>query len=615
MDRIALKKIIFLTLLFFILNIFFLYSQEINTSLPFNDELQKLIANLSLSQDIVPIGSETDFTVTLDIKKGYHINSYTPTLDYLIPTTIEFDKIEGITAEQIKYPSALLKSFDFAEKSILVYEGKIKISGKLKISSDTKIGNYLIKGKVKYQACTDTQCFRPEEISLNAKLNVVKKLETIQNEEPEVIPAESTPIAIETLAKSPQQTEPPEETEKISNWIVQKGYLVTFILIFFMGIVLNFTPCVFPIIPLTIGYFVSQSEDKTIKIFFLSLLYVLGIAIMYSILGVIAGITGTLFGSALSNPIILILISLVIVILALSLFDLYELKPPAFLMKKAESKRGFFGAFFMGLIVGIVAAPCIGPVILSLLIFVGKQGNPILGFWMFFILAIGMGLPYIFLGVFTGKLKSLPKAGDWMIGIRRIFGLILLWLALYFLKPVFHNNLQIYRALEALLLLGGGIYLIEYEKSGKKLKPFYLAKKLIGFFAFIYVIYAFLITKSLSEANWKPYSEEVYSKAIIDKQKIIIDFYATWCAPCIKLEEETFSNPDVVKELSNYLLLKVDLTSHNLPESTKQLIKKFDVKGVPWIVFIDSNGKERTDLRITEFIKSAKFLKTLERFK
>jgi thiol:disulfide interchange protein DsbD len=307
-------------------------------------------------------------------------------------------------------------------------------------------------------------------------------------------------------------------------------------------------------------------------------------------------------------------ISLVIVILALSLFNLYELKPPVFLIKKAGSRRGFFGAFFMGLLVGIVAAPCIGPVILSLLIFVGEQRNPVLGFWMFFILAVGMGLPYIFLGIFTSKLKVLPKAGDWMVGVRKIFGLILLWLALYFIKPLFHHSLQVYKALEVLLLVGAGVYLIDIDKSGKNLKLFYYSKKLIGIIAFIYVIYIVVTSRSVIKVDWKPYSEGIYNEAIHNHQKIIIDFYAIWCAPCMKLEEETFSNPEVVNELSKYVLLKIDLTSRNQPESEKKLMGELGVKGVPWIAFIDSDGKERKELRITEFVKPREFLEHLEGF-
>jgi len=612
MREIISYKIVLFILLIVTFNISISYCQDID--IPIEDAFPKLTAKVLFAQDSVQVGSETGFAVIIDIKEGYHINSHTPTFDYLIPTVVEFEKIEGIIVKNIVYPDAALKSFEFSNKPLAVYEGKIKIFGTLKISLSITQGNYVIRGKVNYQACNDKQCFRPAEASFEAELKVVSLNESVRKINSEIF-ATALPQFADKMSALPEETiKVSEEKNEISEWINRKGYLITFILIFFMGILLNLTPCVFPVIPLTVGYFISQSEEKTVKIFFLSLFYVLGIAMMYSFLGVIAGVTGTLFGSALSNPFVLMFISLVIVILALSLFNLYELKPPVFLIKKAGSRRGLFGAFFMGLLVGIVAAPCIGPVILSLLIFVGEQRNPVLGFWMFFILAIGMGLPYIFLGIFTSKLKVLPKAGDWMVGVRKIFGLILLWLALYFIKPLFHHSLQVYKALEVLLLVGAGVYLIDIDKSGKNLKLFYYSKKLIGIIAFIYVIYIVATSRSVTKVDWKPYSEGIYNEAIHNHQKIIIDFYAIWCAPCMKLEEETFSNPEVVNELSKYVLLKIDLTSRNQPESEKKLMGELGVKGVPWIAFIDSDGKERKELRITEFVKPREFLEHLEGF-
>jgi len=612
MREIISYKIVLFILLIVTFNISISYCQDID--IPIEDAFPKLTAKVLFSQDSVQVGSETCFTVIIDIKEGYHINSHTPTFDYLIPTVVEFEKIEGIIVKNIVYPDATLKSFEFSNKPLAVYEGKIKIFGTLKISLSITQGNYVIRGKVNYQACNDKQCFRPEEAFFKAELKVVGLNESVRKINSEIFAAALPQFADKMSVPPKKPIKISEEGNKIREWINRKGYLITVILIFFMGILLNLTPCVFPVIPLTLGYFISQSEEKTVKIFFLSLFYVLGIAMMYSFLGVIAGVTGTLFGSALSNPFVLMFISLVIVILALSLFNLYELKPPAFLIKRAGSRRGFFGAFFMGLLVGIVAAPCIGPVILSLLIFVGEQRNPVLGFWMFFILAIGMGLPYIFLGIFTSKLKVLPKAGDWMVGVRKIFGLILLWLALYFIKPLFHHSLQVYKALEVLILMGAGVYLIDIDKSGKNLKPFYYSKKLIGIIAFIYVIYIVANSMSVTKVDWKPYSEGIYNEAIHNHQKIIIDFYAIWCAPCMKLEEETFSNPEVVNELSKYVLLKIDLSSWNQSESEKKLMGELRVKGVPWIAFIDSDGKERKELRITEFVKPRKFLEHLEKF-
>jgi thiol:disulfide interchange protein DsbD len=150
-------------------------------------------------------------------------------------------------------------------------------------------------------------------------------------------------------------------------------------------------------------------------------------AITYSILGTVAALTGSLFGSALQNPLVLLLIAFVLVALSLSMFGVYEIKMPAFFTRIAgQSSQGILGAFLMGLTVGILAAPCIGPFIIGLLSYVGQKGDPVLGFWTFFVLALGMGTPFIFLGILSGSLNRLPRSGEWMVWVKRIFGFVML---------------------------------------------------------------------------------------------------------------------------------------------------------------------------------------------
>ena len=230
-----------------------------------------------------------------------------------------------------------------------------------------------------------------------------------------------------------------------------RGIFVTLLLVFLGGLALNLTPCVYPMIPITISYFGGQSQGKKGSLVAHACLYVIGMAVTYSVLGVFAAMTGSLFGTALQYPPVLIGIALVMVLLALSMFDVYEFRMPAFLNRLAGgSQKGFAGTFLMGLTVGIVAAPCIGPFVLGLLTYVGNKGNAFLGFVLFFVLALGMGVPFIVLGVFSGSIKKLPRSGAWMVWVRKVFGFILLAMAVYFLEPLFPDPLA-YRLTFALI--------------------------------------------------------------------------------------------------------------------------------------------------------------------
>jgi thiol:disulfide interchange protein DsbD len=201
-------------------------------------------------------------------------------------------------------------------------------------------------------------------------------------------------------------------------------------------LLLNLTPCVYPVIPLTVSFFGGQASGRPGRAFGLAALYVLGMATTYAGLGVAAALSGRLFGSALQSPWVLAGISAVLVLLALSMFGLFEIRMPTSWMQKAGARAGAAGAYGMGLLVGVVAAPCIGPVVLALLAFVAARQDAGFGLLVFFVLSLGLGLPYLFLGAFSGSLAKLPRAGEWMEGIKKIFGWVLLAMAAWFLRTV-----------------------------------------------------------------------------------------------------------------------------------------------------------------------------------
>jgi thiol:disulfide interchange protein DsbD len=318
--------------------------------------------------------------------------------------------------------------------------------------------------------------------------------------------------------------------------------------------------------------------------------------------------------------------------LAFSLLGFYELNPPPILMKLAGgSQAGYLGSFFMGTTVGVVAAPCVGPVLIALLTYVGKLQNSFLGFLYFFALSAGLGTPYLFLGIFSGQIQALPRAGAWMVAIRKIFGLALLGLAYhtvcpllpgvtvrkmgwaflgfifsgYLLRDSLAHPAPIFRRVgtsgAAILLVfclgmalpeGQGTLVIDY---GLPLGQGYFRIRGEGHGAF-------------KSPEWASFSEVSFQGALSTGKPIILDFRADWCAACRELESQTFVDPRVARELEKFVLLKIDLTGSDIPGDQERAKDRYQVRGLPTILFFTASGAELDALRLTGFLPPEGFL-------
>ena len=385
----------------------------------------------------------------------------------------------------------------------------------------------------------------------------------------------------------------------------------TLIGIFAGGMALNLTPCVYPMIPITISYFGGQATkggDGRGRLMINGLCYVLGLAFTNSLLGVVASLTGGLMGAMLQNPIVLILVAGVLVFFATSLLGLWEMRLPSGLTQAAaKSYTGYFGSLFMGITLGVVAAPCIGPFVLGLLTWVASMGSPWIGFVVFFTLSLGLGLPLFILAMFSGQLEKLPRSGEWMIWVRKLMGWVLIGMAAHFVRPIIPGDGG--SILLAVVALAAGLHLGWIDKSQANFRAFPMLKGGVGIAGL--VLATFLVATMAMRGpgvTWKTYTEQTLKEAQNNKKPVIIDFYATWCTPCRELEEITFHHSDVVRLSENkFTMIKVDVTKGGNPYH-EELLKKYKVKGVPTIVFLDAEGKERTDLRLVDFLPADKFL-------
>jgi thiol:disulfide interchange protein DsbD len=521
------------------------------------------------------------------------------------------------------------------------------------LADDFKESEVPIEGTVSYQACNDQSCLPPAEAlfsrtvpvegaskgvtpAVSAPVNktdepsAVRPKATPQEPEPQKekgIPEEVRMSPQEAKNKTPQTPPVVQEAAKPAFRFEGEGLLQLFLLVFLGGLALNLTPCVYPLIPITISYFGGQSGGKKGGLVLHAILYVIGMAVTYSLLGSIAAFTGSLFGAALQYPPVLISIALIMILLSLSMFDVYELRMPAFLNRLAgSSQKGYFGTLLMGLTVGIVAAPCIGPFVLGLLTYVGNQGSVVLGFSLFFVLALGLGVPFLILGIFSGSLSKLPRSGGWMVWVRKVFGFILVAMAVYFLRPLFPTAL-LYSLALALTMLIAGIYMAWLEPTQTPGKAFRYVRTIVGIIFFMVAL--FTATSGIQgyldgevaagrggpSANaiaWSSYSEEMLAEARAAGQPVFIDSFADWCIPCKEMDKLTFSRPEVISASRKFIMLKADLTS-NKDAGVKAFYKKYGIKGVPTLIFLRPDGGEIEELRGTGFESRDIFLSKMKR--
>ncbi|MFH0988949.1 MAG: cytochrome c biogenesis protein CcdA [bacterium] len=558
-----------------------------------------LAVDSKLSVENIPVGAEFNVVIILKVAKEFHINSHTPTYDYLIPTGLELEQKKNIILVDLTYPKGNTVQFEFAEKPLDVYEETVTIFLTLKLSANAKPGMDTLRATVLAQACNDQTCLPPGTINAAIPLTIVDK-----KEKPALINKELF-RNYESMGSASGGASPRGPSNEIAKLFDEQGSFAAFIAIFLIGLALNLTPCVYPMLSVTVSLFGSQTETNYARVFLKAVAYVLGIISMYTTLGVTAALSGSLFGSWLQSPWVLGGIGILLIGLSLSSLGVYRIQLPYWLTSRlgGTTGTGSLSLFISGLVVGVFAAPCIGPPVIALLTFVGSRADIVLGFWIFLTLSLGLSLPYLILGTFSNLIKKIPRSGGWLIWVERLFGVILSAAGIFYFALAFAPSIS--STIIPLVFIIGGIYLGFFEKSGQEKKRLTFFKWAFGIIAILFGLYlgAGLLRPGM---QWEAFSDEKIAEARSSKQPVMMDFYADWCLPCKELELNTFKDSSVIAMTQGIKRLKVNLTLFDSPEA-EALRKKYSIAGVPTILFLGPEGLEVPGSRVVGFLPPNKF--------
>ena len=463
--------------------------------------------------------------------------------------------------------------------------------------------------EIAYQGCTEGFCYPPEvkEIKV-ADLPIVQVTDTKKTSE------KSTALS----------EQPKAEQDRLAESLFNSKYAVFGF--FLLGLGLAFTPCVLPMLPLLSAIVIGQNQRPNMwRAFALSFVYVQGMALTYTLLGLIVAAIGLPFQVALQHPYVMIGLSIIFVLLALSMFGVFTLQLPSSLQTKLsllsqQQKAGAFGGvFLMGMIAGLVASPCTSAPLSGALLYVAQSGDLFTGAITLYLLALGMGVPLILITLFGNKI--LPKSGMWMETVKKLFGFVMLALPVFLISRILPDEWT-----PRLWAMLGTAFFIWFA--------FQMPKNGTGWlFRILFLVAAMISVKPLQAWVWGEGStqsavenklvshvefKQVKSEAELqqalagnNKSLVMLDLYADWCVACKEFEKETFSDPRVQKTFGDMLLLQVDMTKNS--EENRALMTKYKVLGLPTILFFNQDGKEIEGSRVNGFMSPVEFLQWIEK--
>ncbi|XGC80297.1 protein-disulfide reductase DsbD family protein [Bdellovibrio bacteriovorus] len=592
---------------YFVIASLFLSSSLWSGALAQSNETDPLLAETKvLPYDWSP-GQGGSLEIKMTLPAGYH--AYEDKFQVVILEPDGF-KVAPLKVEPLK---TWFDKFSKRERSGIENEGTL--TAHIEAPSRFLKRHDKMKLELIYQACTDQFCLFPTTKVIDVPISV-----TYVEGEPQIKEGKaSTEQPASTFFGS-------ENFQKFLGTSMAAGLLFVFL----AGVFTSFTPCIFPMIPITLAVLGNRAESRTRKQNLLaSCVYVLGIATTYSMLGLIAASTGGIFGATLGNPYVLGAVTLIFLLMALSMYGLFELQVPAFIRNRlgaGKTKQSVGGIYVTGMIAGVVASPCVGPVLVAILTYVASTQNMLFGFLYLFTYALGLGLIFIALGFSEELLKKLPRSGPWMNGSKFILGTLMLSAFYYYLDLLvparlfdlaFGVGLIVLASIYGAFINGAHLSALLRIRKGLMQAVLVVGIGYLGLAAFDlrpYLHGRFMATNSLNKIDsiqWQPYSDEALEQAAKDGKPVIIDFWADWCAACHELEQQTFTDMRVRAMGNKFVFLKFDATKDS--EQLKALKKKYNIQGLPTVVFINPNGVWIDALTLTQFEKPEDFVRRMEK--
>jgi thiol:disulfide interchange protein DsbD len=403
---------------------------------------------------------------------------------------------------------------------------------------------------------------------------------------------------------------------------LNRASFLLFALVFAAGFLASLTPCVYPVIPIIMGYVGGRSSGKKLKGFTLSLFFVLGLSLVYSLLGVIAAKTGSLIGISFQNPVVVMAIAAIFIVMGLSLAGLFSITVPSWISAKASRshKSAILGAMMVGGVSAVIAAPCVGPVLIALLSWISQSGNIFLGFWLTFVFSLGMSVIFLVAGTFSGAIASLPRGGGWMSAVKYFFAALLIAGGIFFLGSILPPWLSLVLWGAYLVALAVALGLLRPQAENGVQQVLARTVVLMIFLSGAILFYQGLSGRFFPTAAPKagaaretlPWLHDLAAgreRARIEKKPLLVDAWAEWCAACRELDEKTFGRADVGAALGDHILVKLDFTRKS--DLNERLKKELGIIGMPTVILFDSQGAESK--RFSGFLGAEEFLDLLGR--
>lgn len=558
------------------------------------------------------VGGSFRLQLVLAHGEGYH--TYAPGEELGVPVEVRPQAVDGIEWGAPEFPPHNTKNYPMLGGDVKLYEGTVRVALPGKVVSEAgRKTSFAVE--VDYAACTDTACLLPQSETVAGTWAPAGAAQD---------PAPG-PTAT-THAPAAPAAPPPAEGADFGRSL-QGGLLGALLVAYLWGLAASLSPCVYPMIPVTIAFFGGQGEDQRprSKKVALALTYVAGIVLSYAAVGVAAARVGRDLGSLMANPWVLGFVALVLGSMGLSLFGLFEMRLPSSLQQKLGSLEGdgLLGAFLTGAVMGLVAAPCVGPFAASILLYVAQRGDMLTGFLA--LGSFGAGIGTLFLVLALG-VSELPSSGIWLIQVKKVFGYVLIGAGYYYLSLLLPAGLGV---------AGWGLFLTVGGTMGGALEP---AKQtgerawkgltLAGLVAGLYLVVAGLSQRfplagspsvgapdssaSAASVRWHHDIDAATARAKAEGKPIFADFYADWCIPCKQMEREVFPDPAVRAELAAFVPAKLDCTD---PESPAAQLKTQGLGSLamPYLAVFDAAGNPRPDLSHSGYLSKDEFRQLLLR--